>query len=107
MGGRAILGRDRADCFLGFADDGLFAFSKQYRTGSVGLFIVGKKRSQLRERLWTFPLLPDDRKHLEAANTAWRVSLPAPSGGYITYTVRFANDQAAGIAAYYFVFAGL
>lgn len=108
IGARASLGRDRADLAAWFsADDGLFAFSKQYNTGSAGPFFVGEGRSQLRELLPTFPLLPDDRKQLEAANSAWRVSLPAPSGGYITYTVHFTNDQVASITPYYCVFAGL
>jgi hypothetical protein len=108
IGTRAIFGRGRADLAAWVsADDGLFAFSKQYDTGSVGPFVVGEERSRLRERLRTLPLLPDDRKQLEAVNTAWRLSLPAPSGGYITYTVHFDNDQATSITSYYSVFAGL
>jgi hypothetical protein len=104
-------GRDRADLAAWVsADDGLFAFSKQYDTGTVGPFFVGEGRSVLRERLRVLPLHPTDRERIEranTANTAWRVSLPALSGGYITYTVRFANDQVASITPYYSAFAGL
>lgn len=108
LGARTVWGRDRADLAAWFsADDGPFAFSKQYNAGKVGPFVVGEGRSALRERLRPLPLHPTDREQLEGTNTAWRVSLPAVSGGYITYTVRFANDHVSSITPYYSAFAGL
>ena len=107
-GACAIWGRDRDDLAAWVsADDGLFAFSKPYNTGKVSPFAVGEERGHLRERLRLLPLLPSERKQIETTDPTWRISRPALSGGYITYTTRFANGHVATIAPYYSVFAGL
>lgn len=108
VGARTFWGRDRADLAAWVsADDGLLAFSKQYETGRVGPFVVGERRSALRERLRVISLLSTDREQVEGPNTDWRISLPAATGGFITYTVHFSNDQVASITPYYSAFSGL
>ena len=48
-----------------------------------------------------------DKSQLVDTLLQWRFSTPAPSGGYITYTVDFAGDQVASVEAFYSAFAGL
>lgn len=105
---RTALGRDRPDLAAwASVDDGLWSFTKSYETGSVGPFVIGESREQTAEKLGDYRLFDQDRDQLTQDVSQWRISLPAKSGGYITYTIEFDRGRIIKISPYYSVFAGL
>jgi hypothetical protein len=105
---RQTLGRERPDLLAWVSfDDGPFAFAKTYKNGRVGPFDVGQTRAQAVGRLSDLSLLEEDRPQLHQNAPKWRVSLPARSGGYVTYTVRFDHERVRDVQAYYAILAGL
>ena len=104
---RQTLGRERPDLLAWISfDDGPLAFSKTYQSGRIGPFEVGQSRTQTLARLRSMTLLEQDRPQLQNAGP-WRISLPARSGGYVTYTVNFERGNVRDVRAYYAVLAGL
>lgn len=105
---RYSVGRSRPDLAAWVsADDGLFGFAQTYTTGTVGPFQVGETRSATIDRLRGLRLFPDDQAQIQADSPSWRLSIPAKSGGYATYTLRFENERIVSARAYYSIFAGL
>ena len=105
---RPTLGRTRPDlaALISF-DDGLFGFAETYTAGRVGPFRVGDTRSTTVDQLRRFSLLEQDQAQLRTNSAVWRLALPAKSGGWAIYTLRFDDEQIASVKAYYSVFAGL
>ena len=105
---RAAFDRERPDlaAWVSF-DDGLWSFEKTFEDGPVGPFLVGQSREEARTRLESVVLFDDDRTQLGRKSGDWRIALPAKSGGYVIYTVRFDDNQIASIKTYYAVLAGL
>ena len=102
------LGRTRPDlaALISF-DDGLFGFAETYTAGRVGPFRVRDTRSTTVERLRSFSLHEQDEDQLQTNNAVGRLALPAKSGGWAIYTLRFKDDRIASVKAYYSIFAGL
>jgi hypothetical protein len=105
---RGPVGRTRPDlmAWLSF-DDGLLTFSRSYGSGSIGPFKVGDTHAATIDRLPLQHVLAQDMPQLSERRPVWTLSLPAPSGGYVTYTITFAADRVASVRAFYSVFAGL
>lgn len=105
---RPTLGRTRPDlaALISF-DDGLFGFAETYSAGRVGPFTVGDTRSTTVERLRRISLLEQDQAQLRTKSAVWRLALPAKSGGWAIYTLRFDDERIVSVKAYYSVFAGL
>jgi hypothetical protein len=106
---RPWVGRSRPDlaALLSFDDGHPLTFARTYTAGKVGPFTIGESRSAARERLSTFSLLDQDRGQLTGEGSSWRVALPAKSGGYNIYTLKFAGGHVVSVQAFYSVFAGL
>ena len=105
---RYSLGRSRPDlAALVSADDGLFGFAQTYTTGTVGPFQIGDTRSATVGRLRGIRLFPHDQAQVQTNSPSWRLSIPAKSGGYAVYTLRFENERVVSARAYYSVFSGL
>jgi hypothetical protein len=106
---RPWIGRRRPDlaAILSF-DDGIpLTFARTYTEGEVGPFTIGESRRATRERLATLPLLDQDRGQLTGEASSWSVALPAKSGGYSIYTLKFASGHVLSVRAFYSMFAGL
>lgn len=106
---RPWVGRSRPDlaALLSFDDGTPLTFARTYAEGKVGPFTIGESRSATRERLSTFPLLDQDRGQLTGGASNWRIALPAKSGGYNIYTLKFAGGHVVSVRAFYSLFAGL
>ena len=105
---RHSLGRTRPDlAALLSVDDGLFGFAETYTKGAVGPFRVGDTREATIDRVENIRLFPDDQAQLQEMRQNWRLAIPAKSGGYAIYTLRFENERVVSVRAYYSVFAGL
>ncbi len=105
---RGPVGRTRPDlmAWLSF-DDGPLTFSRSYRSGNVGPFKVGDTHAATIDRLSSQHVLAQDMPQLWEEQPIWKLSLPAASGGYVTYTIKFAADRVVSVRAFYSVFAGL
>lgn len=105
---RAAFDRERPDlaAWVSF-DDGLWSFEKTFEDGAVGPFEVGQSREEARTRLEGVDLFDEDRTQVGSKSGDWRIALPAQSGGYVIYTVRFDDNQIASIKTYYAVLVGL
>lgn len=105
---RGPVGRTRPDliAWLSF-DGGPLTFSRSYRSGSVGPFRVGDTHAATIDRLSSQHVLAQDMPQLRREQPVWKLSLPAASGGYVTYTITFAADRITSVRAFYSVFAGL
>lgn len=106
---RSWVGRSRPDlaALLSFDDGTPLTFARTYAAGKVGPFTIGESLSATRARLSTFSLIDQDRGQLTGEASSWRVSLPAQSGGYNIYTLKFARGELVSVRAFYSVFAGL
>lgn len=105
---RGPVGRARPDLMAWFSfDDGPLTFSNSYRSGSVGPFKVGDTHAATIERLSSQHVLAQDMPQLWNEQPVWKLSLPAVSGGYVTYTITFSADRITSVHAFYSVFAGL
>lgn len=105
---RSPLGRTRPDLAAWFSfDDGPLAFSHKYTSGRVGPFTVGDTSAATIDRLSSQHLLAEDIPQIQGKLPRWRLSLPARTGGYVTYTIMFAGGRITSINAYYSMFAGL
>lgn len=106
---RSWVGRSRPDlaALLSFDDGTPLTFARTYAAGNVGPFIIGESSSATRARLSTFSLLDQDKGQLTGEAPSWRVSLPAKSGGYNIYTLKFAGGELVSVRAFYSVFASL
>jgi len=105
---RGPLGRTRPDVMAWFSFDGApLTFSRRYRSGNVGPFRVGDTRAQAVSRLSSQQLLEQDIPQLRTERADWTLSLPAASGGYVTYTITFTDDRVTSVRAFYSVFSGL
>jgi hypothetical protein len=105
---RGPIGRTRPDsmAWLSF-DEGPLTFSRSYGSGSIGPFKVGDTHAATIDRLSSQHVLEQDMPQLWKEQPVWKLSLPAVSGGYVTYTVTFAADRVTSVRAFYSVFAGL
>lgn len=108
VGVRAAFDRERPDlaAWVSF-DDGLWSFEKTFEYGPVGPFKVGQSREEARKQLENVNLFEDDRSQTGSESGDWRIALPAQSGGYVIYTLRFDDNHIASIKTYYAVLAGL
>jgi hypothetical protein len=105
---RGPIGRTRPDLVAWFSfDDGPLTFSLNYRSGSVGRFKVGDTHAATIDRLSSQHVLAQDMPQLGEKQPVWKLSLPAASGGYVTYTIMFAADRITSVRVFYSVFAGL
>ena len=105
---RPHLGRTRPDlAALLSSDDGLFGFAETYTSGQVGPFNIGDTRSQTVARLENVRLLNQDQAQLRTNSSSWRIAVPAKSGGWAIYTLRFQDERVTSVKAYYSLFAGL
>lgn len=96
FGVRSAFGRDRADlAALVSFDDGLGTYQRTFRDGAVGPFLVGQSRNAARNQLKATGLFDLDGRQVTKPSGDWRLALPAQSGGYIIYTVRFDADRVA------------
>lgn len=105
---RGPLGRTRPDlmALLSF-DGGPLTFSRSYKSGNVGPFRVGDTRAETVNRLLSEHVLAEDMPQLRTAGAEWTLSLPAVSGGYVTYTITFNADRVTSVRAFYSLFSGL
>ena len=104
---RQPLGRSRPDLAALLSLDHGLTFERTYSSGRVGPFDIGIARSVTRQRLSGFPLLDQDKAQLTGNAPTWTVALPAKSGGYSIYTLKFEGERLASVNAFYSVFAGL
>lgn len=106
---RPWVGRGRPDlaALLSFDDGRPLTFARTYAAGKVGPFTIGESRRAALERLSAYPLLDQDRSQLTGEAPIWTVALPAKSGGYNVYTLKFAGGYVVSVRASYSVFAGL
>ncbi len=101
-------GRTRPDLAVWFSfDEGPLTFSRSYASGTVGPFTIGDTRVAAIDRLSSQHLLAQDMPQLWKARPEWTLSLPAASGGYVTYTIAFTADRVTSVRAFYSVFSGL
>ncbi|AKH42547.1 hypothetical protein FHS61_000317 [Altererythrobacter atlanticus] len=102
-GMRSGMGRERPDVAAWFsADEGLWGFTETYTSGPAGPFEVGESRDAVRAKIAGFH---PDPAALDDGSDRWNVSVPAESGGSITYAISFANDQVTALEPHYSVFA--
>lgn len=106
---RSWVGRSRPDlaALLSFEEGRPLTFARTYTAGKVGPFTIGENRSTTRECLSAFPLLDQDKGQLTGEASNWTVALPARSGGYNIYTLKFAGDHVVSVRAFYSMLAGL
>jgi hypothetical protein len=105
---RGPLGRTRPDLMAWFSfEDGPLTFSRSYRSGTVGPFRVGDIHAMTVDRLSSQHVLAQDMPQLWKERPEWTLSLPAASGGYVTYTITFTADRVTTVRSFYSVFAGL
>lgn len=105
---RGPIGRTRPDLMAWFSfDQGPLTFSRRYGSGSVGPFKVGDTHAATIDRLSSQHVLAQEMPQLWREQRVWKLSLPAVSGGYVTYTIVFAADRVTSVRAFYSVFAGL
>jgi hypothetical protein len=105
---RGPLGRTRPDLMaLVSFDGGPLTFSRTYRSGNVGPFRVGDTRAETVNRLLTQHVLAQDMPQLQTERAEWALSLPAVSGGYVTYTITFSADRVTSVRAFYSHLSGL
>lgn len=105
-----LLGRDRPDlaALVSWDEGTILTFAKSYHDGKVGPVFVGESRQALKDRLLTTSLLDQqDTPQLFNAEAEWRFGIPAPSGGYAIYTVKFEGDRVASVQSFYSCLAGL
>jgi len=61
----------------------------------------------LKDRLKAASLLDQDKPQLDNDDSERRFAIPAPTGGYSIYTVKFSRDQVASVQSFYSCLAGL
>jgi hypothetical protein len=88
-------------------DGGPLTFAQTYSSGVVGPFAIGDSREGTLRRLSHLPLLAQDQPQLTGKAATWTFALPAKSGGYAIYTLRFERERVASVKAFYSAFAGL
>lgn len=105
-----LLGRDHPDlaALVSWDEGMILTFAKTYHDGKVGPVIVGESRSALKDRLLTTSLLEQqDKPQLFNTASEWRFGIPAPSGGYAIYTVKFEGERVNSVQSFYSCLAGL
>ncbi len=124
------VGRSRADIAALFSiDDGLFGFSQEYSTGTVGPFTINQSKRSAIDALSTQRspfILPmaapeyrtrfyltensrvsqDMRQYLRGQDE-WSVAITSENGGHISYSVKFSDQRIKSVRSYYSIFAGL
>lgn len=104
-----LLGRDRPDlaALVSWDEGTILTFAKTYHDGKVGPVFIGESRATLKGRLKAASLLEQDKLNLDNDESEWKFAIPAQSGGYSIYTVKFNRDQVASVRSFYSCLAGL